>query len=154
MTTASLRHIDLTALPIGQQSLEYKLDSAFFQSLEQDDILGGECSVKVLLNAGEISFKFHVEIQGRVQVVCDRCLDAMDLTLEPIAEDVLFKLADEDGEDENAIYINRNNPFLDLGWQLYEMIDVHLPIVHSHEPGQCNPEMEKLLQEHLATDEI
>ena len=146
--------MDLTTLPIGRETFDYKLDNAFFEGLEQDEILGGDCHATVELNAGETSFAFHVTIEGQVQVVCDRCLDAMDLTLEPIEEDALFKLADEDGEDEHAVYVNRNDAVLDLGWLLYEMINVHLPIVHSHEPGQCNPEMEKLLQEHLATGEI
>ena len=38
---------------------------------------------------------------------------------------------------------------LDLSWLLYELIEISLPIVHSHQPGECNPQMEELLRSHL-----
>ena len=153
MATKQPVHINLSMLTIGLHTLDLELDNQFFESLDQDDILGGKCSAKVTINARESSFALHIEAEGVVQVTCDRCLDPMDVKVEPFEEDFLLKLADEDGEDDNAIYVDRNRTEFDLGWLLYEVIDVRLPIVHSHEPGQCNPEMEQILQEHLAEKE-
>ena len=41
---------------------------------------------------------------------------------------------------------------VDLSWLAYELIVVNLPLVHSHQDGGCNPEMDALLQDHLCTD--
>ena len=152
MATKQPVHINLATLAIGQHVLDLELDNLFFESLPQDDILGGKCLAKVTIGARESSFTLHLEVKGTVQVTCDRCLDPMDVTVEPFEEDFLLRLADEDGEDDNAIYVDRNHTEFDLGWLLYEVIDVRLPIVHAHEPGECNPEMERILQEHLAED--
>jgi len=152
MTKQNAIHIDLGTLALGQHLFEYQLDNAFFEALEQDEILGGDCSAKVDALVRETGCVLRLGLSGVVQVTCDRCLDPMSVKLEPIEETCVLKLADEDGEDDNAIYVNREKPVYDLGWLLYELIAVHLPVIHSHEPGECNPEMEKLLQEHLAED--
>ena len=152
MTKQNGIYMDLGLLAIGQRSFEYQLDNAFFEALEQDEILGGNCLAKVDALVRETGCTLHIAVSGTVSVTCDRCLDAMEIQLEPVEENCLLKLADEDGEDDNAIYVNREKPVFDLGWLLYELIAVHLPVIHSHKPGECNSEMEKLLQEHLAED--
>ena len=126
---------------------EYALDDAFFSGLEQDEILGGQCKANVELTVREASTTVHLHITGTVKVTCDRCLDPMDVMLDPIDEQVLLKLAPEAGEDDNAIYVAENQPVFNLGWLMYELIAVSLPVVHSHEEGQCNPQMEAILNE-------
>ena len=132
---------------MGQQVREFALDDAFFAGLEQDEILGGQCQVKVAINAREQSASLRISIAGTVKVTCDRCLDPMEIVLEPIEDEVLLKLAPEDGEDDEAIYVAESKPVYNLGWLLYEMIAVSLPVVHSHEDGKCNPEMAAILNE-------
>ena len=41
---------------------------------------------------------------------------------------------------------------IDLSWLAYELIIVNLPLVHSHQDGGCNPEMDALLQDHLCAE--
>ena len=139
--------LDLSRLTPGVQTLSFHLDNAFFQGLDQDDILGGNAQAEVQVTARADSANLEIKISGSVQVTCDRCLDPMDLELEPIVENQLLKLADEDGEDDNAIYVSEDHPQFNLGWLLYEIIDVNLPVVHSHPEGQCNPEMQAILRE-------
>ena len=153
MTKQKAIHIDLGMLALGEHSFEYQLDNTFFEALEQNEILGGKCLAKVDALVRETGCMLHIHVSGTVEVTCDRCLDPMEIQFEPVDEKCLLKLADEDGEDDNAIYVNRERPVFDLGWLLYELIAVHLPVIHAHEPGECNPEMEKLLQEHLAEEQ-
>lgn len=137
---------------LGTYSEDYILDDTYFAALEQDEILGGQCTAHVEMVVREESFALHLEVNGTVQVTCDRCLDPMDCDVEPFEEDFLLKLAQEDGEDDDAIYVNREHPDFHLGWLLYEVIAVRLPVVHSHQSGECNAQMEALLQSHLCTD--
>ena len=85
----------------------------------------------------EYDFDLEIAVKGLVQVTCDRCLDAMDIAIQ--AEETEW---DWDEEPKR----------LDLSWLAYELIIVNLPLVHSHQDGGCNPEMDALLQDHLCTD--
>ena len=137
--------LDLNTLALGQQVLEYTLDDAFFAGLDQDEILGGACKAIVEVNARETSVSLKIGITGVARVTCDRCLDPMEINLEPIEDQEVLKLAAEDGEDDNAIYVAESHPVYDLGWLLYELIAVRLPVVHCHAEGECNPEMAAIL---------
>ena len=52
---------------------------------------------------------------------------------------------------EEEIELEDDTKQLDLAWLAYELIIVNLPLVHSHQDGGCNPEMDALLQDHLCT---
>ena len=95
----------------------------------------------------EASTTLRLHITGTVKVTCDRCLDPMEVQLNPIEDQVVLKLAPEAGEDDNAIYVAEAQPVFDLGWLMYELIAVSLPVVHSHAEGECNPQMEAILNE-------
>lgn len=150
MATNQPLYIDLGALTAGRHDFDYKLDDAFFEQLDQNEILGGDVEAKVSVVAREDTFQLHLEVEGEVNVTCDRCLDPVS---EPVAaeDDLLIKLASHDGEDDDCVYIDMTHPVFDLGWLLYEEISVSLPIVSRHQPGECNPQMEELLQAHLCT---
>ena len=145
-------NIDLSLLEDGVSEQHYVLDDSFFSGLEQDAILGGHLEADVRLLAHEEEVQLTLSLQGKVSVPCDRCLDPVEVEVE--AEDELIvKLADHDDEDDNAIYVNRQKPVFNLGWLLYEETETALPIVCRHRKGECNPQMEELLQAHLCTVE-
>ncbi len=135
--------IDLATLAIGHYQFDYELDSAYLTSIENTELLGGAVAAKAVLELRETDFDLTMTVQGKVQVVCDRCLCPMD-----IAVDVTEKMDLEDeGEDASRVKT------LDLDWLAYELIVVNLPLVHSHQTGGCDPTMDALLQNHLCTDE-
>lgn len=150
MATEQTLKIDLMSLALGRHDLEAKLDDAFFSALDQTEILSGDVDAQIGIVATENSFTLHVELNGTVSVTCDRCLDPVEEPIE-VEDDFVVKLAAEDGEDDDCIYVSERHPILDLGWLLYEEISVDLPIVCRHQPGECNPQMEELLQSHLCT---
>ena len=135
--------IDLPALEIGHYQFDYELDSAYFATIEKTELLGGQVSAKAVLNLREEDFDLTISVRGVVQVTCDRCLDPMDI---PVDTEEEMNLADEGEEPVDQIKT------LDLDWLAYELIVVNLPLVHSHQPGGCNPQMVALLQDHLCTE--
>ena len=150
MATTEPLKMDLGALSAGRHDYEYTLDDAFFQGLDQDVILGGNVKANVSILAHEDTFQMRVQLEGEVSVTCDRCLDPVAEAVE--AEDeLLIKLAAHDDEDDDCIYLDMTHPVFELGWLLYEEISVSLPLVCRHQPGECNPQMEELLQAHLCT---
>lgn len=135
MTTQNAHIIELSKLEIGDYSFDYELDSAYFQSVEKSEVLSGHVQAKAELALREHDFDLRIKVGGTVQVTCDRCLDPMDLAV--------------DAEDD--MEMDEGTEMLDLEWLAYELVIVNLPLVHSHQPGGCNPQMDALLQDHLCT---
>ena len=128
--------MQLDKLELGEHLFDFQLDNSYFSNLEKSELLGGEVDVQVRLIVREDDFSVDVDICGTVQVTCDRCLDSMDVEVDVYDEDIEFE------EEPQSI---------DLAWLAYELIIVHLPLVHSHQDGGCNPDMAALLQNHLCT---
>ena len=133
--------VELDALKIGQYELDYELDSDYLTSQEATELLGGHVMANARLNLRERDFDLHVEVKGNVAVACDRCLEPMSIAIE----------AGDDIDSGEGGMANGECKTLDLRWLAYEMIIVNLPLVHSHPDGECNPQMQDLLQSHLCS---
>ena len=136
--------VDLKRLPVGTHLFDFQLDNDFFSSLEKSEILSGEVVAKAVLNLREEDYQLNIAVRGTVFVVCDRCLDPMPLEINDEQE---IWSAEEDN-DQSSI----NNHQLDLTWLAYEIVSINIPIVHSHQPGECNKQMELLLHDHLCDE--
>ena len=137
--------INLDQLEPGVHTFAFHLDSAYLQSIEKTELLGGEIDAKATLNLLTKGFDLTMTVNGVVSVTCDRCLEPMDIAVS--AEDNMTTDA------MDAISENKKGNLVDLNWLAYELTVVNLPIVHSHQTGGCNPEMDNLLQDHLCTTE-
>ena len=135
--------IDLSRLSIGTHVFDIQLDDEFFKSLEKSEILSGNVSAKVTLNLREEDYSLNIAVHGTVFVVCDRCLDPMPLDIDDEQE-----IYSEDEEES----LNSQLSTLNLSWLAYEITSINIPIVHSHQPGECNQQMELLLHDHLCDE--
>lgn len=137
--------INLDQLEPGIHTFDIHLDSAYLQGIEKTELLGGEIDAKATLNLLPKGFELTMTVHGVVSVTCDRCLEPMDIAVS--AED------DMTADAVDAISENKKGNLVNLNWLAYELTIVNLPIVHSHQNGGCNPEMDNLLQNHLCTAE-
>ena len=129
--------VALDSLELGAHVFDFQLDNAYFGEIENSELLGGEVKVEAHLNLREYDFDLDIAVKGLVQVTCDRCLDEMDVAIDA---------------EENEWEWDDEPKLIDLSWLAYELIIVNLPLVHSHQDGGCNPEMDALLQNHLCTE--
>ena len=136
--------IDVSRMPIGSHTFDITLNDDFFCSLEKSEILGGNVVAKVTLNLREEDYQLRIAVQGTVFVVCDRCLDPMPLEIND--EQTIESMEEE--EDT----FNPQSSTIDLSWLAYEIVSINIPIVHSHQTGECNKQMELLLHDHLCVE--
>ena len=129
--------VALDSMELGAHVFDFQLDDAYFSEIENSELLGGQVKVEAHLNLREYDFDLDIAVKGLVQVTCDRCLDEMD-----VAIDV----------EENEWEWDEEPKLIDLSWLAYVLIIVNLPLVHSHQDGGCNPEMDALLQDHLCAE--
>ena len=137
--------IDLKRLPIGKHTFDFTLDDAFFKGLEKTEVLSGNVVAKATLNLREEDYQLNITVHGTVFVVCDRCLDPMPLEIED--EQEIFSEDEEEMSDDKS-----QMSTLDLQWLAYEIVSINIPLVHSHQPGECNQQMELLLHDHLCDE--
>jgi len=135
--------IDLKRLPVGTHQFDIQLDDEFFKALEKSEILSGNVACKATLNLREEDYQLNIAVHGTVFVVCDRCLDPMPLEIED--EQEIFS---EDEENDQMV----NDKMVNLQWLAYEIVSINIPIVHSHQAGECNKQMELLLHDHLCDE--
>ena len=135
--------IDLKRLPLGTHSFDFQLDDDFFASLEKSEILNGNVVCKATLNLREEDYQLNIAVHGTVFVVCDRCLDPMPLEIDD--EQEIFSADEENDQMVHGQTVN-------LQWLAYEIVSINIPIVHSHQPGECNQQMELLLHDHLCDE--
>ena len=142
--------IELSRLGIGSYVFDLELNDVFFASVEKTEILSGKVAAKATLNLREDDYSLTIAVRGTVFVVCDRCLDPMPLDIND--EQEIFS-EDEVVPDETGKALDgKGNDQIDLSWLAYEIVSINIPLVHSHQPGACNPQMDLLLQSHLCDE--
>lgn len=128
--------VDLDRLDKGKYQFDFVLDTASLQHLERTELHDINVSVYAGLDLNDDGFILSMKIIGKAVVVCDRCLDDMEV-------DVIV--------DEKDVETEVVHDSIDLAWIAYELVIVSLPLVHCHPKGGCNPEMAALLQSHLCS---
>lgn len=144
MSKESHYTIDLRRLKTGRHEFEVTLDDGFFKELEKTEVLGGKVEAKIALNLREEDYWLTIAVHGTVFVTCDRCLDPMVLEIDA---------SDEFDSGEVSLKGDASlNDEIDLSWLAYEIVSINIPIVHCHQAGECNKQMELLLQDHLCDE--
>ena len=136
--------VELQRLQLGTHRFDFQLDDAFFASLEKTEILGGKVDCHATLNLREDYYTLTMAVQGTVSVVCDRCLDPMNIDIHDEQE-----IENDEDQISNIQSPISNVESLDLSWLAYEIVSINIPLVHCHPTGGCNPQMDLLLQSHL-----
>ena len=117
----------------------YLLDNSFFESLDQQEVKGGQLTATLTLRqrlAG--NYDATCTIEGVVTVVCDRCLEDLSLPVQVNETFTLKEASAADDEDDEQRIIPADGIY-DIGWELYQLIELSLPVMRVHDVADCNP---------------
>ena len=131
---------------------KYQLGNQFFLDLDAPEVQKGQVNVtlKVRKTSGVYQLNFHTE--GKVVVICDRCLDEMEQIIE--SDDRLkVKLGEEYDETDDLVIVPEEDGYINVAWFIYEFIALSIPMKHVHAPGKCNKDMVNKLSKHLRVSE-
>lgn len=145
-------NIQLKTMDIGKSEFEYHLDNEFFGMIGEEEIQKGDIRCKVTVNKTQKQSELNFDIEGKVVVECDRCLEEMDQPIKTTGHLIvrLGKEFKDDGDD--IVVVPEEQGFINISWFLYEFVTLAIPIKHVHPYGLCNKGMSKKLREHLAVD--
>lgn len=146
--------IPVKGLPMGENSFSYTIDGKFFQGFENSQIKDADCTVKVKVVRHQTLLNATCSVGGFVVCECDRCLD--DLTLKvDVERDLTVGFGnvdvDEEGNDEDVMIVDSSESEISLDQFVYDYVCLSLPLVKTHAPGKCNPEMLKYISKQDAS---
>lgn len=144
-------NIQLKTMPLGKSQVEYHLTNDFFEAIGEDAIQKGDLQAVVSIDKGMNQSELNFAINGKVVVLCDRCLEEMD---QPITAKghLIVKFGKEFQDDgDDVVIVPEEQGSINVSWFLYEFIDLAIPIKHVHPFGLCNKEAADKLSEILVT---
>ncbi|MDL2238968.1 DUF177 domain-containing protein [Bacteroidales bacterium OttesenSCG-928-L14] len=120
-------------LSIGSHNFDFEIDKEFFEKFDHHDFV--DCSLKIAINLikDERMLTITVNVKGTVDVECDRCLDILTIPIDS-TETIIVKEGEDGGEfeDDNIIFITKNDFELDLSNQIFDIIILSLPMRKIH----------------------
>ncbi len=143
--------IPFKGLKQGQHNFEFDLDKEFFEENEALEIPSGKISINVVVQKKSNFLELDVELTGKVELQCDRCLEYFHFPIKYNGR-LFVKFKEEfDEPDDEVIFLSPNADILDLQQYFYDCIGLSVPIQKFHPQDEsgtptCNPEILNILQ--------
>ena len=125
-------NIHFKGLKQGKHLFEFGVDNTFFEQFPEGEISKGDLKVTVLLHRHSTMLELEFNIEGKVEVACDRCLEPINIPLsyEGILVVKFSQIADESNDE--LWVLSENEYELQLAQYIYESICLSLPIQRFH----------------------
>jgi len=149
--------IAFVGLKPGLHEVDYQIDDKFFVHYGEQDFFNCKAVVKLQLEKNNSFMLLRFDVDGAVDVNCDRCGNKLTLQLWDEFK-ITVKMVDdpeimnEQEGDPDVYYISKGESHLYVGDWIYEFINLSVPMqkmCNEDEIGgpQCNKEvLEKLKQ--------
>ncbi len=146
-----MKYLNQYCIPIKELRQEvycfdFKVNNKFFKQFKNSEIKKGNADVNITATKNSQNIVLEFNINGSVNVMCDRCLDYFDLPIE-CNERLYFVFGNENNTQAyNFITLKADENEINVAQYLYEFITLSLPIKKIHpndETGKstCNKKM-------------
>lgn len=116
----------------GEYQYSFNVKDSFFEDNEENEIEGADISVSVLLNKKSTHIELSFDIDGKVGLPCDRCLEIFENKIEK-HQTIYIKFGEEYiEEDENLYILPETDNDINLEPFINELILVALPYRRVH----------------------
>lgn len=151
MKTKGEYTIRFSGLKDGKHEFSFQLTDTFFEQLDYSIIEGGNLNAEVSFMKTPTMLELDFTIRGLVNVMCDRCTDHFDLSVEG-TENLIYKFSDTHLEDEKVRILNPAAIEVNIEQPLYEFSAILLPNRKVHPEGECNQEMLDRMDDYLIVE--
>ena len=125
-------YIDIFNLQNKSYDFDFAVDDKFFQSFDDSLISKGQASIKVSLKKSETFIEVIMQINGKVELTCDRSLEKFDYPV-ALRPELIFKFGNEEKElDDFMMQITRQTERIQLGQYIYEFVSLAIPMKKLH----------------------
>lgn len=142
--------IRLDGLEDGSYAFDFTVNDKFFSLFPDSQISHGKITIKTIFVKSGNLMNLVVDLNGKVELQCDRCLD---LYLAPVKykEEIKVRFGEEDLESEDII-LKEGEYQIRLAPYFMQFILVSLPMRRVHPVdkfgvSKCDPEMLKKIRD-------
>lgn len=143
--------IRFSGLKEGFHDFHIGIGNEFFDQLDYSEIKKAELNVAIQFEKKPNMLILNFNLQGKVEVMCDKCTDDFYLNIES-QDEFIYKFGEGESDDEKIIIIPENEIELDVSQQVYELVVTAIPSKRLHDEGQCNQEMLKAMDDYLMVE--
>lgn len=128
--------VDLKGMPSDTVSYSWQADNDFFSTVQGPEIKHGLLDVALRVKRTSGAYELEFQLQGEVEVTCDRCLEPM---VWPIKAQSTLKvvMGDTYADDGDMVTIPEREGIINVAWNIYEFAALQIPLRHVHEDGKC-----------------
>lgn len=120
--------------------------------MENTDVHDADVVVKLTVVHKNDVYDLSFAISGTVTVLCDRCLDELQLPVET-SYHIIVKYGDDYRDDsDDFLEIPESDNYLNVAYMIHDTVALAIPIKHVHPLGKCNRAMSALLKKHRSVD--
>ena len=149
--------IAFVGLKPGVHVYDYDIRDSFFETYGLQDFTDCNSNVKLIIEKNNCFMQLHFDVDGSVNVNCDRCGNSLTKDLWD-EFDMVVKLVENpeemnnQEEDPDIFYISRTESHLQVSDWIYEFVNLSVPLQNvcgENESGKslCNEEVIKKLKE-------
>ena len=146
--------IKFVSLKAGNHSFNYKIGKEFFEAFEHSEIEESEIIVDLDFEKATTMLVLNFSISGNMSGECAVCLDKINVPLNGEFRQI-FKFSDEltESDDEEIAFISTSEISLNVAPYIYEFIHLSLPTRIVHPEGECNDEVQNVLDQYILVEE-
>ncbi|MBA4198093.1 MAG: hypothetical protein C0459_11120 [Chitinophaga sp.] len=149
--------IAFVGLKPGLHVFEYRVDDKFFADYGEQDFTNCIANIKLSLDKKNGFMQLHFDVDGNVEVTCDRCGNTLQKQLWD-EFNIIVKMVDdpelmnEQEADPDVYYIGRNESHLQVADWMYEFVNLSIPMQNvcgedAEGKSLCNEEVIKKLEQ-------
>lgn len=124
--------IGIAKLSDKKHEYAFDLNDSFFKLFDQSIINGGNLEAKVTLDKTELLLTLDFQIQGDLNLTCDRTLEEFAYPVN-VQETLLVRFGAEELElDDNAIQIRPDTNKLNVAQHIFDYLGLAVPMKKLH----------------------
>ena len=123
--------VDLKSMSSDTVSYRWQADNDFFSAVQGSEIKQGMLDVALRVKRTSGAYELEFQLQGEVEVTCDRCLESMSQPIDALCT-LCVVMGDDFVDDGDVVTIPEREGFINVAWNIYEFAALQIPLRHVH----------------------
>ena len=123
--------VDLKGMATDTVSYRWQADNDFFSAVQGSEIKQGLLDVALRVKRTSGAYELEFQLQGEVEVTCDRCLESMNQPIDAFCT-LRVVMGDDFVDDGDVVTIPEREGVINVAWNIYEFAALQIPLRHVH----------------------
>ncbi|MEE1004328.1 MAG: DUF177 domain-containing protein [Bacteroidaceae bacterium] len=123
--------VDLKGMATDTVSYRWQADNDFFSAVQGPEIKQGLLDVALRVKRTSGAYELEFQLQGEVEVTCDRCLESMNQPIDAFCT-LRVVMGEDFVDDGDMVVIPEREGVINVAWNIYEFAALQIPLRHVH----------------------